>query len=110
MQSCVVFMPRLDLWAIETHSQISTNTVSCSTNHLSPEMAKSCSKRSQVAGKEKMSNAEKDKSDNMAQSKASGRASYAWMSFIEQVESIGVSTSLIILVWLLILLGLKAFV
>lgn len=103
MQSCVVFMPRIDLWAIETQVQISTNTDSCSTNRRSPEMANSCSKPSQVTEKEKMFNVEKDKSGDLAQDKASGRASYAWMSFIEQVESIGVSTSLIILVWMLIL-------
>ncbi|XP_061361248.1 uncharacterized protein LOC133305130 [Gastrolobium bilobum] len=71
VQLCVVFMPRIDLWAVETHFQMSETTDSCSTLHASSEMEKSC--------------------------QASRRVSHAWMSFIEQVESIGVSSSLMIL-------------
>ena len=98
VQSCVVFMPRIDLWAMETHIQITKNTHSCLANLQSHEMEKSSFKPSQVVMKENMLNTEKNKSAEMAKGQESKRPSHAWMSFIEQVESIGVSPSLMILV------------
>lgn len=88
MKSCVVFMPRIDLWAVEEDFQIAEKTDSCSVNHLSP---------SQIVEKENGINTGKN-SKEKTKCQANKKASYAWMSFIEQVESIGLSTSLMILV------------
>lgn len=90
-QSCVVFLPRIDLWALEKHFQIADRTDSCL------KMGKSCFTPNQVVEKESDISTEK-KSTEMANGQAITKASFAWMSFIEQVESIGVSTSLMILV------------
>lgn len=87
MKSCVVFMPRIDLWAVEEDFQIAEKTDSCSVNHLSP---------SQIVEKENGINTGKN-SKEKTKCQANKKASYAWMSFIEQVESIGLSTSLMIL-------------
>lgn len=106
VQSCVVFMPRIDLWAVETHFQVAEISDHCSTNHQIPEMEKSSVIQSLVFEKKNEFNPKKNKSTKMAKGQASTRASHAWMSFIEQVESIGVSTSLMILVWVLILLAI----
>lgn len=97
MKSCIVFMPRIDLWGVEKHFQIAEKTDSCSVNHLSPEMDQSCITPSQGFEKENENNTGKN-STEMTEGQANKKASYAWMSFIEQVESIGVSTSLMILV------------
>ena len=97
VQSCILFMPRIDLWAVEKHFQISKKTDSFSINHVLPEMDKSCFKPSQVLEKESEFNSEKN-SAGMSKGQANKKASHVWMSFIEQVESIGVSTSLMILV------------
>lgn len=101
LQSCVVFMPRIDLWAVETYFQVAETSDHCSTNNQIPEMEESCSTQSQVVEKKNDLNPKKEKSTEMAEGQASIRASHAWMSFVEQVESIGVSTSLMILVWIL---------
>ncbi|CBI20249.3 unnamed protein product, partial [Vitis vinifera] len=68
--SCMLFLPRIDLWAIETSDQ-DDEECSSSTDHQSSE-EEFCITNSQ-------------------------RASHAWRSFIEQVDSMCVSTSLIIL-------------
>jgi len=60
-------------------------------------MGKSCYTPNQVVENESEISTEK-KSTTMANGQAITKASFAWMSFIEQVESIGVSTSLTILV------------
>ena len=104
MQTCIVFMPRIDLWAVEAQFQMDENTDSCATSHKLLEMEESCFKQSQLVGKGSECNTEEKKSPEMAQGRASRTASYAWMSFLEQVQSIGgVSTSLMILVCMLIL-------
>ncbi|KAG4960765.1 hypothetical protein GLYMA_13G273300v4 [Glycine max] len=89
-QSCIVFLPRIDLWAVEKHFQIAERTDSCLM------MGKSCFTRNQVVEKENEISTEKN-STEMIKGQANTKASYAWMSFIEQVESIDVSTSLMIL-------------
>ncbi|XP_057728382.1 uncharacterized protein LOC130944204 isoform X2 [Arachis stenosperma] len=70
LQSCILFMPRIDLWAVNKHVQIYE--------------------------KESEFNTEKSSAE-ITEGEANKKASHAWMSFIEQVESIGVSTSLMIL-------------
>ncbi|RDX60247.1 hypothetical protein CR513_61625, partial [Mucuna pruriens] len=89
-QSCIVFLPRIDLWAVDKHFQIAERTDSCLT------MSKSCFTPNHVAEKENEISTGKN-STEMTKGQANTKASYAWMSFIEQVESIGVSTSLMIL-------------
>ncbi|XP_027342478.1 uncharacterized protein LOC113855167 [Abrus precatorius] len=89
-QSCIVFMPRIDLWAVEKHFQIAEKTDSCLT------MDKSCFTPNKVVNKKNEVGTEKN-SSVITEGQANTKASYAWMSFIEQVESIGVSTSLMIL-------------
>ncbi|KAE9585175.1 hypothetical protein Lal_00018329 [Lupinus albus] len=95
LQSSIVFMPRIDLWAVEKHFQNVEKTYSCSTNHLLPGMEKSCFTSSQVEKENKLNT--EINSAEMTKSQTNKKASHAWMSFIEQVESIGVSTSLMIL-------------
>ncbi|KAK4285915.1 hypothetical protein QN277_002541 [Acacia crassicarpa] len=97
VQSCVVFMPRIDLWAVETHFQVAENSDHFSTNDQVSEMEESCLTLSEVVENKSEFNSKKRKSVDMAKGQVIGRASHAWMSFIEQVESIGVSTSLMIL-------------
>ncbi|CAJ1957215.1 unnamed protein product [Sphenostylis stenocarpa] len=89
-QSCLVFLPRIDLWALEKHFQIAERSDSCFT------MEKSCFTPNQVVEKESEISTEKN-STEMTNGQANTKASFAWMSFIEQVESISVSTSLMIL-------------
>ncbi|PNX99999.1 P-loop nucleoside triphosphate hydrolase superfamily protein [Trifolium pratense] len=97
MKSCVIFMPRIDLWAVVEDSQIAEKTDSCSINHLSSETDTSSFTPSQIVEKENGINTGKNSAE-MTKCQANKKASYAWMSFIEQVESIGSSTSLMILV------------
>ncbi|XP_054815169.1 uncharacterized protein LOC129315481 [Prosopis cineraria] len=97
VQSCVVFMPRIDLWAVETHFQGAGSSDYCSTHDQVSEMEESCLTPSQVVEKKNEFDSKKRKSIDMVKGQVILRASHAWMSFIEQVESIGVSTSLIIL-------------
>ncbi|XP_071723599.1 uncharacterized protein [Rutidosis leptorrhynchoides] len=69
--SCVVFMPRIDLWAVEPFAQ------GCETDDQSTQQCK-CS--------------------DMAEPQGPGKScSHAWSLFTEQAESICVSTSLMIL-------------
>ncbi|XP_020203639.1 uncharacterized protein LOC109789156 [Cajanus cajan] len=89
-QSCIVFLPRIDLWAVDKHFQIAERAGSCLT------MRKSCFTRNEAVEKENETGTEKNLSE-MTKGQTNTKASYAWMSFIEQVESIGVSTSLMIM-------------
>ncbi|CAL0310167.1 unnamed protein product [Lupinus luteus] len=95
LQSCIVFMPRIDLWAVEKHFQIDEKTDSCSTTRLLPGNEKSCFTSSQDEKEIKLNT--KKNSEKVTNGQANIKASHAWMSFIQQVESIGVSTSLMIL-------------
>ncbi|XP_058779653.1 uncharacterized protein LOC131653508 [Vicia villosa] len=96
MKSCVIFMPRIDLWAVEEDFKTAEKTDSCSINQLSSAIDKSCFPPSQIVEKENGINTGKHPAD-MIESQSNKKASYAWMTFIEQVESIGLSTSLMIL-------------
>ncbi|KAL2331394.1 hypothetical protein Fmac_018975 [Flemingia macrophylla] len=89
-QSCIVFLPRIDLWAVEKHFQIAERTDSCLTTR------KSGFTQNQIVEKENEFTTEKNLTE-VTKGQANTKASYSWMSFIEQVESIGVSTSLMIL-------------
>uniref|UniRef100_A0A5B6YIA8 PHD-type domain-containing protein n=1 Tax=Davidia involucrata TaxID=16924 RepID=A0A5B6YIA8_DAVIN len=95
---CMIFMPRIDLWAIETCHQVGEmGSDSSSTNLELSEENKSCLTHSEVE-KENQSCARVCESAEMAEPQdAAPRASHIWSSFIEQVESICVSTSLMIL-------------
>ncbi|KAE9590609.1 hypothetical protein Lal_00023149 [Lupinus albus] len=95
LKSCIVFMPRIDLWAVEKHFQIDERTGSCSTTRLLPRKEKSCFTSSQDEKENKLNT--KKNSENVTNGEADIKASHAWLSFIQQVEFIGVSTSLMIL-------------
>lgn len=95
--SCMLFLPRIDLWGIETSDQ-DDKECSSSIDHSSSD-EESCSTNSQVVEEEHESNPRACKSAETGVPKdALHCASHAWRSFIEQVDSIGVSTSLMILV------------
>lgn len=96
--SCLIFMPRIDLWAIDTHHQVDEKeNDSCSTNHQ-PYEKESCLVHDQVVEKEKESHQTACESAEMEDPQVVPQsASHAWCSFIEQVDSICVSTSLMVL-------------
>ena len=95
--SFMLFLPRIDLWAIETSDQDDEECFP-STDHQSSE-EESCITNSQVVEKENLSGPRACKSAEIGVPEdALQRASHAWRSFIEQVDSICVSTSLMILV------------
>ncbi|KAF7822679.1 Tat-binding like 7 [Senna tora] len=96
LQSCVIFMPRIDLWAVETHFKVAINSDHCTNNQI-PEIEVSCFTQSQVEKNNEINPKKKNSREMAKGGQASIRASHAWMSFVEQVESIGVSTSLMIL-------------
>lgn len=94
--SCMLFLPRIDLWAIETSDQ-DDEECSSSTDHQSSE-EEFCITNSQVVEKENVSGPRACKStETGVPEDVLQRASHAWRSFIEQVDSMCVSTSLIIL-------------
>ncbi|CAH2053659.1 unnamed protein product [Thlaspi arvense] len=70
-KSCVVFMPRIDLWAVETETPLSEE-VECDDDSAN------------------------ENSSNM-ELQNSTRVSHAWNTFFEQVESLRVSTKMMIL-------------
>lgn len=95
--SCMLFLPRIDLWAIETSDQ-DDEECSSPTDHQSSE-EEFCITNSQVVEKENVSGPRACKSaETGVPEDVLQRASHAWRSFIEQVDSMCVSTSLIILV------------
>lgn len=95
----MIFLPRIDLWAVETCHKVNDDGDASSINHQVYEEKESSLTNSQVVEEENESPihqcipAEMTELQNAAQS-----ISPAWSSFVEQVESISVSTSLIILV------------
>lgn len=96
--SCIVFMPRIDLWAVET-SQVTEESDSPSINRQCPEKNNSSFRDGEVVEEENVSSQLKCKSAEMAGDQVVAKnASHAWSTFIEHVESICVSTSLMILV------------
>lgn len=91
--SCVVFMPRIDLWAVETN-QVIEESDSRSKHHQFPDFT-----HGQAIQKENEFGTQKIKSAKMDDRLCAFQsASHAWSSFIEHVESLCVSTSLMILV------------
>ncbi|KAA8526800.1 hypothetical protein F0562_008971 [Nyssa sinensis] len=95
---CMIFMPRIDLWAIETCHQVGKKESDTSSTNLKlSEENESCSTCSEVE-KENQSCTRVCESAEMAEPQdAAPRPSHIWSSFIEQVESMCVSTSLMIL-------------
>ncbi|KAL0855309.1 hypothetical protein Bca101_060462 [Brassica carinata] len=78
-KSCVVFMPRIDLWAVETETPIDEE-VECDDDSVKENSSSVCPETV-----EKM------------ELQYSARVSHAWNTFLEQVESLRVSTKMIIL-------------
>ncbi|KAF8391293.1 hypothetical protein HHK36_023595 [Tetracentron sinense] len=85
--SCIVYMPRIDLWALETCRQVAEKeNDSCLTDH-------------QVAENENDSFSKACKSEEREEPQdLVENASQAWNSFVEQVDSMCMSASLMILV------------
>ncbi|EOA29712.1 hypothetical protein CARUB_v10012797mg [Capsella rubella] len=78
-KSCVVFMPRIDLWAVKTETTLNEE-VECDDDFVK----ENCSPIVPEIGEEKaLQNA--------------ARVSHAWNTFFEQVESLRVSTKMMIL-------------
>ncbi|XP_050369450.1 uncharacterized protein LOC126787623 [Argentina anserina] len=107
MGSCVIFMPRIDLWAVETPSQVIEDSDADVSNHQCPdnekhqlpENQKSYCPHGQVSTDESGSLSQQCKSEEIleCQSDVSQTASHAWNLFVEQVESLSVSSSFMIL-------------
>ncbi|KAF3442464.1 hypothetical protein FNV43_RR16380 [Rhamnella rubrinervis] len=94
--SCIVFMPRIDLWAVET-SQVAEESDSPSINNQCSEKNNSF-REGEVVEEENASSQLNCKSLEMAgDQRVTKNASHAWSSFIEHVESLCVSTALMIL-------------
>ncbi|KAF5956381.1 hypothetical protein HYC85_003606 [Camellia sinensis] len=94
----MIFMPRIDLWAIETCKQVDGEESDSSLTD--PELSEDMSsvKHSQVVEKENHSYQQlSELSETEASQDASKKTSHIWSSFVEQVESMCVSTSLMIL-------------
>lgn len=94
----MVFMPRIDLWAMETPQQLIEDTDSVSTNHQCPEKVNSCIKDDRVVKNDNMSSPQSKSTGTEGDKVVTQYASNTWRLFVEQVESICVSTSLMILV------------
>lgn len=89
-----MFMPRIDLWAVETVYQVAEESNSSSTLHQGP-----MEEDPQLVEKENGSSQQQSELAEPGEDTAAVQSvSCAWSSFVEQVESICVSTSLIILV------------
>lgn len=98
LKSLVIFMPRIDLWAVEACQQVTEGSDPSSTDQLS-EKTESHSASIQVVGKENEPITQQCSESEMSQPQdATLSTSHAWSLFVEQVESIRVSTSVIILV------------
>lgn len=93
--SCFVFMPRVDLWAVETLEQVNDESDSCAANDALNRHNGSCFAHGQFVDKDNSSWLQQQKSEGPTEFQCH---SHAWSSFVEQVESICVSTSLMILV------------
>ncbi|CAN8269314.1 unnamed protein product [Cochlearia groenlandica] len=77
-KSCVVFMPRIDLWAVETETPLNEE-VECDDDSVTENSSPMCP---ETVEKELQNSA---------------RMSHAWNTFFEQVESLRVSTKMMIL-------------
>ncbi|CAN4102928.1 unnamed protein product [Withania somnifera] len=81
VEKCMIFMPRVDLWAIETSDQV------CQEDGCSLVNPESLGKDEERTFNHSADHAGDDPK----------RASYLWSSFVEQVETICVSTSVMLL-------------
>ncbi|KDP45855.1 hypothetical protein JCGZ_15299 [Jatropha curcas] len=96
LKSSMIFMPRIDLWAVEACQQVIKESDASSTDHQLSEKTEFCSTPIHVEGKKSV--IDQCGASEVSESQTTIlRASHAWSSFIEQVETICVSTSLIIL-------------
>lgn len=97
--SSVVFMPRIDLWAVQMHQQVSDDEDSSTTSDdQSPVKKTSCSIDTQVRETKITSNMQNSNSTAGDGCQSSSQSpSHAWSSFAEQVNAICVNTSLVIL-------------
>lgn len=97
--SSIVFMPRIDLWAVETLLPMTEESDSDLSDHLLTENEKSYPVHGQAVEEGSGPNSQQCKSIEMGEcTGVSQSASHAWNLFVEQVESICVSSSLMILV------------
>ncbi|KAG8364905.1 hypothetical protein BUALT_Bualt18G0047100 [Buddleja alternifolia] len=104
---CMIYMPTIDLWATETFDEAYEGD--CESSPMDPQSSRKtfCDGQFEVDREDELCpSAEAEVTESQT---AVRKASYLWTSFIEQVESMRVNTSLIILVWcLLLLMPLKA--
>lgn len=100
-------MPRIDLWAVETPNQVTEDSDSDLSNHQFPENEKhqlpdnekSYFAHGQVVEEGNGSLSKQCKSEEVVECQdVAQTASHAWNLFMEQVESLCVSASLMILV------------
>ncbi|CAK7323949.1 unnamed protein product [Dovyalis caffra] len=97
-QSCMIFLPRIDLWAVETCCQVNDNSNTSSINNQFSEEKESSLTNSQIVEDETESSMHQCKPVELTVPQGAARSiSHAWSSFVEQVESICASTSLMIL-------------
>ncbi|KAI3466086.1 hypothetical protein Pfo_022749 [Paulownia fortunei] len=92
---CMLYMPAIDLWAIETYDKASEDDWESSSMEPQSSGKIYCDGHCEVDmehGLRPSADVEAAKSQSAAK-----KASYLWTSFIEQVESVRVNTSLIIL-------------
>ncbi|GAB2230830.1 hypothetical protein Droror1_Dr00015124 [Drosera rotundifolia] len=84
LKRCTLFMPRMDLWAIECHHEVFQDDKNQEHDAVGVLNGVMCNPNTETADSEEPGNEENS-------------ASHMWNSFVEQVESICVSRSLIIL-------------
>ncbi|XAR68307.1 hypothetical protein NMG60_11003390 [Bertholletia excelsa] len=94
--SCMIFMPRIDLWAIETFDQVGREENYPSSTSSEPSDT-SCMEYSQHFKETQFNQKICNLSETTVSQGASLKTSYIWNSFVEQVETICVATSLMIL-------------
>ncbi|KAJ4842381.1 hypothetical protein Tsubulata_000919, partial [Turnera subulata] len=95
-QSCMIFMPRIDLWAIEMCHQVA-DCHACIINHQLSDEKVSWKRQSQAIDKENHSMHHCEATELAQPQDLTRIASRVWSSLVEQVESLCVSTSLMIL-------------
>ncbi|KAJ6724260.1 P-LOOP CONTAINING NUCLEOSIDE TRIPHOSPHATE HYDROLASES SUPERFAMILY PROTEIN [Salix viminalis] len=96
-QSCMIFLPRIDLWAVETCHKVNDDGDASSINHQVYEEKESPLTNSQVVEEENESSIHQCMPTEMTKPQDAARSiSPAWSSFVEQVESICMTTSLMI--------------
>lgn len=100
--ACMLYMPTIDLWAVETYDKASEDDYEPSSMEPQSSGEISCDGHFEV-DMEHVPCPSADVEGTQSQT-AVTNASYLWTSFIEQVESIRVNASLIILVWWLLLI------